>query len=259
MTEQARLVAGEITAWRGWATTDSRVDRLWAALRHDWSGSDEPAVGDALYGVGVHRVWPTQRPAAAVCLANVDHGTIEAPAADCECGLYGLPTRDALIDRFLRDQARVNVYTSGRLLLGTTRLWGHTIEHEGGYRAQWAKPATIVRLWNNAEVEHAVAELAARYGATIVDDDVLAERIQQLRAAADAAADESRKAFQTAMAAVQRDMARFAASGATSRTPSRPAMSYHAPAAQGARLHFSMPLPAPEPQRRRFRLWRRRR
>ena len=58
--------------------------------------------------------------------------------------------------------------TSGpRAAVGLVALWGRVIEHEHGYRAQFAYPAAFVEPTLESERD-VVRELAARYGAVLI-------------------------------------------------------------------------------------------
>jgi len=66
--------------------------------------------------------------------AEVVHGRDEAPQATCTCGIYAAKSFDHLRDQgYLRRGIRGEVY-----------LWGNVIEHQSGWRAQFAYPKTLV-------------------------------------------------------------------------------------------------------------------
>ena len=66
--------------------------------------------------------------------AEVVHGRDEAPQATCTCGIYAAKSFD-----HLRDQGYLK-----RGIRGEVYLWGNVIEHQSGWRAQFAYPKTIV-------------------------------------------------------------------------------------------------------------------
>jgi hypothetical protein len=66
--------------------------------------------------------------------AEVVHGRHEAPQATCTCGIYA----DKSFDH-LRDQGYLR-----RGIGGEVYLWGKVIEHQSGWRAQFAYPKTLV-------------------------------------------------------------------------------------------------------------------
>lgn len=80
-----------------------------------------------------------------------------APSAGCSCGLYALkPEPEAL--RFLELELGPGV------VVGSVRLWGKVIEGAHGYRAEFARVATLVPLTQRDAV--ACREAADRCGAT---------------------------------------------------------------------------------------------
>jgi hypothetical protein len=62
---------------------------------------------------------------------HVDH---DAPKADCRCGVYASKSLD--------DLRSIRVWESG--VRGEAWLWGTVVEHERGWRAQFAYPRTLV-------------------------------------------------------------------------------------------------------------------
>jgi len=103
-----------VMAWRAWALT-GRADGTGLLLR--------PVAGRS-------RPWPPRRPAEAACKHARLHA---APSVNCSCGLHGSFAPDIL--RKTRTPA----------VLGRVALWGRVIEHELGYRAEFAYPQ-LVRL-----------------------------------------------------------------------------------------------------------------
>ena len=88
-------------------------------------------------------VWPAREPLAAACLGNQllprlrRRGQHAAPAAECDCGIYGAPLGrigQYVADAPCRGVARV---------LGRVALWGTVIECERGFRAAHAYPVQI--------------------------------------------------------------------------------------------------------------------
>jgi len=66
--------------------------------------------------------------------AEVVYGRHEAPQATCTCGIYAAKSFDDLRDQgYLRRGIRGEVY-----------LWGKVIEHQSGWRAQFAYPKTLL-------------------------------------------------------------------------------------------------------------------
>jgi hypothetical protein len=101
-----------IVAWRAWTLT-GRADGTHLRLR--------PVAGPRL-------PWPPLRPARAACKQARLH---RAPDPQCSCGLHG--TRDVEPLR----------HTKNPTVLGTVALWGRVIEHELGYRAEFAYPQRL--------------------------------------------------------------------------------------------------------------------
>lgn len=111
-------------------------------------------------------LWQPGKPIRASCvLKDPEH---EAPAEGCSCGIYAVKRPDAF-------SAVVHIY-------GEVYLWGEVIEHELGYRAEYAYPKTFVvyprestvlgesRLLED-EIEARIGQLTA-YGVDVlvVDD-----------------------------------------------------------------------------------------
>jgi hypothetical protein len=101
-----------IIAWRAWTLT-GRADATGLRLR--------PVAGRRL-------PWPPMRPAQAACKNAKIH---RAPDFACSCGLHGTHSTDALRR------------TKNPTVLGTVALWGRVIEHELGYRAEFAYPQRV--------------------------------------------------------------------------------------------------------------------
>jgi hypothetical protein len=101
-----------ILAWRAWALTGDRDgERL--LLR--------PVAGRS-------RPWRPREIAEAACKGARFH---QAPHPDCTCGLHGTHGLDVLRR------------TKSPAVLGRVALWGRVIEHEHGYRAQFAYPQRL--------------------------------------------------------------------------------------------------------------------
>jgi len=101
-----------IVAWRTWAFTGRR------------DGSDlllRPVAGRS-------RPWRPMQTAEAVCKHTRMHAS---PNVGCTCGLHGTHGIDIL--RRTRCPA----------VLGRVALWGRVIEHDFGYRAQYAYPQLV--------------------------------------------------------------------------------------------------------------------
>jgi hypothetical protein len=105
-------LAEPVIAWRTWALSGRR-DGSALLLR--------PIARKA-------RTWRPREVVAASCRALFPH---EAPDPACTCGLHGTHTLDIL--RRTRCPA----------VLGRVALWGRVIEHDHGFRAQYAYPQRL--------------------------------------------------------------------------------------------------------------------
>jgi hypothetical protein len=101
-----------LIAWRAWALTGRR-DGTGLLLR--------PVAGRS-------RPWKPREITSAACKAARFH---PAPSVDCTCGLHAAHDPDTL--RRARTPA----------VLGRVALWGKVIEHEYGYRAEFAYPQSL--------------------------------------------------------------------------------------------------------------------
>lgn len=103
--------------------------------------------------------WPRLRIVQALC-----YEPHQAPAEDCECrgstmgcGFYALKKPD---------QQQLGRYTA----FGEVWLWGKVIEHEDGYRAEYAYPAAIYSHTSNAK------EIAELYGVPVKEPPYVPDR-----------------------------------------------------------------------------------
>ena len=77
--------------------------------------------------------WPPRQPLAAKCGAGKAHDAHEPPHLDCTCGVYAAKDNEHL---------RQLGY-EGRGIRGEVHLWGTVVEHELGWRSQFAYPKTL--------------------------------------------------------------------------------------------------------------------
>ena len=77
--------------------------------------------------------WPPRQPLAAKCGAVNAHDADEPPHLECTCGVYAAKNIEHL---------RQLGY-EGRGIRGEVYLWGTVVEHELGWRAQFAYPKTL--------------------------------------------------------------------------------------------------------------------
>jgi hypothetical protein len=123
-----------VLAWRAWSLTGT--DRAGYLLR--------PIAGRA-------NPWPQRRAARATCWWPQLH---DAPAESCRCGLHAVHE-----ERLLR-------WTRSPAVIGTVALWGRVIEHDLGFRAEFAYPQRLrlvchVCLWRWG-LRHAECDVVAR-------------------------------------------------------------------------------------------------
>jgi hypothetical protein len=78
--------------------------------------------------------WSPGKALAAKCGAGNAHDAHEPPQAGCTCGVYAAKSREHL---------RQLGY-EGRGIRGEVHLWGTVVEHELGWRAQFAYPKRLV-------------------------------------------------------------------------------------------------------------------
>lgn len=77
--------------------------------------------------------WQPGKAMSAKCVQRVPH---DSPQRDCRCGVYAAKTFDHL--------RRMRYTESERWLRGEVFLWGRVVEHECGWRAQFAYPKNFV-------------------------------------------------------------------------------------------------------------------
>src|SRR4051812_13449700 len=97
-----------------------------------WRASIDGVAGQATLHSLADR-WTPWRPGETL-EARCPSGAHLAPSAECTCGVYAHKTRKAAIKH-----ARM---VSGAIL-GEVELWGKVVEHEHGYRAQYARPRAL--------------------------------------------------------------------------------------------------------------------
>jgi hypothetical protein len=77
--------------------------------------------------------WSPRQPVAAKCGAGNAHDAHDPPRLDCTCGVYASKTREHLRGT---GYERVGIR-------GEVHLWGTVVEHEFGYRSEFAYPKTL--------------------------------------------------------------------------------------------------------------------
>src|SRR4051812_35893805 len=97
-----------------------------------WRASIDGVAGHATLRSLADR-WTPWRPGEAL-EARSPSGAHLAPSAECTCGVYAHKTRTAAIK---------HAHTVAGAILGEVELWGKVVEHEHGYRAQYATPRAL--------------------------------------------------------------------------------------------------------------------
>lgn len=132
----------------------------------------EPIIGWRIWGVqGNHLVtgmysseWPHKKPLTAVHEERSPYpynSAASCPGSPCEphtpnilpgCGIYALKTPADIAAEWEEHRAWPGI-------VGTVYLWGRMFEHEHGYRAQFAYPASFIAAFGGADID----ALAAAY------------------------------------------------------------------------------------------------
>jgi hypothetical protein len=144
----------------------------YAGFRH-WH-----VVGDRLFSVGRHPLadvlcpsgsgpagrieWPVRQLAARPCADG------PAPTFDCTCGIY------ATHELHDPGSAWRSGPQSARHVVGAVALWGRVVEHEWGYRAQYARPMALLEGVG-------VEAVADAYGIPVLSAEELLARVDDPR------------------------------------------------------------------------------
>ena len=89
---------------------------------------------------------------ALVLVLSPKHRPHRAPKLTCTCGIYAAASyADAL--RFLQQYDEKN---DGRLVIGKVSLWGCVIQHENGYRAEYAFPQNLYLVHGTREIKQQI-------------------------------------------------------------------------------------------------------
>src|ERR1035437_8350522 len=80
------------------------------------------------------KAWSPRKPLAAKCGAGKAHDAHGVPQTDCTCGVYASKSLEQLLTT---GYAKCGIH-------GEVYLWGTVVEHELGYRAQFAYPKPFV-------------------------------------------------------------------------------------------------------------------
>ncbi len=123
-------------------------------------------------------VWPADSPLHATCekawspfsfLRQIfTHSPGEKPhtppALDCRCGIYAM-------SRVELDAQRELALGFGIPICGVVQLWGRVVQHEHGFRAEYARPLQLVEapsLWRGREEKRLLDAVVRRYQLAIV-------------------------------------------------------------------------------------------
>lgn len=115
------------TGWRAWRVMPYEQHRGGSSLRLCASGR-----------YGLPKLWEPAVAARAAC--GKFSTTHEAPWLGCECGLHGYRLRDDAWDHLANFVDSANGEGALGWAFGRVSLWGRIVEHEAGYRAEFAYP-----------------------------------------------------------------------------------------------------------------------
>jgi hypothetical protein len=101
--------------------------------------------------------WPPDAPLRASCekkpgylvawtrkLFAVQTTAHPSPASECWCGIYALKQLEGIEHRELLPQLYQPGPDRGVHVIGVVLLWGRVIQHEHGYRAEYARPLRLL-------------------------------------------------------------------------------------------------------------------
>ena len=144
---------------------------------------------------GVPKLWEPRRATAAVCSDFETHH--EAPWPDHECGVWALKRPESARRRMVAYMQTQGGSPVG-WAIGPVSLWGRLIEHEKGYRAQYAYPyaltletpdenvARIIRGEYAVDVEWAGGDLFGKVRQRIAEKAAPKIRLREVAAELDA-------------------------------------------------------------------------
>lgn len=139
--ENAGIKAGEIIAYRGWRVLNGELVSIYKR-QHTWKPG-EPMTGDVRGAYGVH--------------AFKTHNLVEKYCDIYSCGGFGW-----VVVFLTADGPKIEEPV---FAIGTVALWGEVIEHEHGYRAEYAKIASLDHIIGADD--QVLAELRAKYLCTV--------------------------------------------------------------------------------------------
>src|SRR5580693_1870824 len=120
-----------VIGWRAWNPYHAGATRL-------------------LHSISIRAVWLPGEVMAAGCAGGL---CAQPPALECACGVYAF--RDS---KLLVSALHQHDFGGLQVVLGEVFLWGKVIEHEDGYRAQFAYPKSFW-LWHRASTAREMANL----------------------------------------------------------------------------------------------------
>lgn len=142
--------------WTGQASSGDAVTcwRLWQVV--PFGGGDYGLAGWS----SPQLLWPARRRCEAYCLLDLPESHL-VPQPGCRCGLYAFESK-------LQAQAALAAeMRPGLSVIGRASLWGRTVKHSQGWRAQYAYPYDLFLVGDDERVARA---LRAAYA---VDVDLL--------------------------------------------------------------------------------------
>ena len=163
----APLVVGPLQAYRWWCVVRE---------------GGRPVLRSRYYAT----LWPAHGPLQAACEAapcrlaawvrqvlSRSGGRRGAPIWGCHCGIYGVTRMDHVEPIAMLPQPQRGLVVESWPVVGVVSLWGRVIQHEQGYRAEYARPLKLCAA--PAQVRdresHAVIEAVAhRYAIELVSD-----------------------------------------------------------------------------------------
>jgi hypothetical protein len=95
----------------------------------------------ALEGRHIPNPHPSVEPEEDACAGTPCDGHV--PFTHPKCGIYAFATRERLLANLQAANQYGDLYMSS-LVIGTVALWGRFVEHDFGYRAQFAYPTSFV-------------------------------------------------------------------------------------------------------------------
>jgi hypothetical protein len=162
----APLVVGPLYGYRWW--------------RVEWQGKD-PVLRSLYFATP----WPAQDPLRAACetkagplstwvrrLLGQEPATHPAPTWACRCGIYGLARLE--LDDAIETSPQIcqhGLFGRSVQVFGTLLLWGRVVQHEQGYRAEYAQPLKLLAVpafVRGRETKGLLDAVAERYGIALV-------------------------------------------------------------------------------------------